>query len=236
MIKLLVLAGGFGTRLRSVVSDVPKALAPVNGVPFLRFQIENWVNQGLTSFVFLLHHQAQLVIDFLKSEKQDLFRNCEVNWIVESSPMGTGGAIANAVSVMNISGNFMVTNADTWLGTGIQALAQAESPAMAVVGVEDVRRYGGVLFDSGHVVSRFVEKSGLAQPGWINAGLYHLDVTLFRAWNQEPFSLETKSLFAWGANGILKAEPIETDFIDIGIPDDYFRFCRWMESQRASIL
>ncbi len=234
--KLLVLAGGFGTRLKSAVSDVPKALAPVNGVPFLRFQIENWIRQGLTSFVFLLHHEAQLIIDFLEKEKNGLLENCEVDWIVEPSPMGTGGAIANAVACMSISGSFMVTNADTWLGSGIEAVAQTGSPAMAVVRVEDARRYGGVQFDDRNVVSRFVEKSALAQPGWINAGLYHLDATLFKHWDAEPFSVETTSLFAWGSQGNLKATPIEADFIDIGIPDDYFRFCRWMESQRASTL
>lgn len=218
------------------MSDVPKALAPVNGVPFLRFQLENWIRQGLTSFVFLLHHEAKLIITFLEKEKQGLLANCEVDWIIESSPLGTGGAIANAVSVLNISGSFMVTNADTWLGTGMQALALAGSPAMAVVRVEDARRYGGVQFDDLNIVRRFVEKRALAQPGWINAGLYHLDATLFKDWDAEPFSLETTSLVSWGNQGILKATPIEADFIDIGIPDDYFRFCRWMETQRASTL
>ena len=218
------------------MSDVPKALAPVNGVPFLRFQLENWIRQGLTSFVFLLHHEAKVIITFLEKEKQGLLANCEVDWIIESSPLGTGGAIANAVSVLNISGSFMVTNADTWLGTGMQALALAGSPAMAVVRVEDARRYGGVQFDDLNIVRRFVEKRALAQPGWINAGLYHLDATLFKDWDAEPFSLETTSLVSWGNQGILKATPIEADFIDIGIPDDYFRFCRWMETQRASTL
>jgi NDP-sugar pyrophosphorylase family protein len=234
--KLLVLAGGFGTRLKSAVSDVPKGLAPVNGVPILRLQIENWIHQGLASFVFLLHHEAHLVIDFLEAEMHGLLKKCEVDWIVESGPMGTGGAIANAVSAMNLSGSFLVTNADTWLGNGIQALAQAGSPAMAVVRVEDARRFGGVRFDDRNVVSQFVEKSALAQPGWINAGLYHLDPTLFKGWDAEPFSLETERLVSWSNQGILKAMPIEADFIDIGIPDDYFRFCRWMESQRASTL
>ncbi len=67
--NLLVLAGGFGTRLQSVVSQVPKALAPVVGVPFLHLQIEHWKSQGIRSFGFLLHHQAELIIGFLQSNE-----------------------------------------------------------------------------------------------------------------------------------------------------------------------
>lgn len=230
--KLLVLAGGFGTRLRSAVSDVPKALAPINGVPFLRLQMENWINQGVNSFVFLLYHQADLVIDFLNSEKQGLLKNCEMEWILELAPMGTGGAVANAVTSMNIDGNFLVTNADTWIGTGIEMVIRAGSPAMAVVQVPEARRYGCVKFDDELVVTRFIEKSELAQPGWINAGLYKFDTSLFMDWNKEPFSLESVSLIGWASSGILNALPIDTDFIDIGIPDDYFRFCNWITSFR----
>ena len=90
---MFVLAGGFGTRLQSVV-EVPKALAPVGDVPFLRLQIEHWIAQGLNSFVFLLHYQADLIINFLEIEKTSLLKDCEVQWLVEPKPMGTGGAIA----------------------------------------------------------------------------------------------------------------------------------------------
>src|ERR1017187_6530825 len=112
--KLLVLAGGFGTRLKSVVSEVPKALAPVGDVPFLHLQFEHWKNQGVTSFVFLLHHRADHIIDFINGEQYGLLKNCAVQWIIEPTPMDTGGAIAYAIQQLNIRGNFLVTNADTW--------------------------------------------------------------------------------------------------------------------------
>ena len=63
---MFVLAGGYGTRLLGAVSDVPKPMAPINGVPFLKLQLDNWIQQGQNSFVFLLHHQAELIITFLK--------------------------------------------------------------------------------------------------------------------------------------------------------------------------
>ena len=130
---LFVLAGGFGTRLRSVVSDVPKPMAPIGNESFLHYQIKNWVNQGVKSFVFLLHYQADIIIDYLRSEEHDLFKSCYVSWLVEPKPMGTGGAIAYAVEKLNIKGGFLVTNADTWLGSGINQVMQSIAPSMAVI-------------------------------------------------------------------------------------------------------
>ncbi len=234
--KLLVLAGGFGTRLQSVVSAVPKALAPVGGVPFLHLQLEHWINQGLRSFVFLLHHQSELVIEFLETEKQDLLKSCEVEWLVEPVPMGTGGALAHAVEQLGLREDFLVTNADTWLGSGIEAMRGAVSPAIAVVQVPDAGRYGSVQFDNEKIVHAFKEKSANMGAGWINAGLCRLDPALFASREHEPFSLEQISFPAWVADGILKAVPLQADFIDIGVPDDYFRFCRWIESQKARTL
>lgn len=233
--KLLVLAGGFGTRLQSVVSDVPKALAPVGNVSFLSLQLEHWIAQGVRSFVFLLHHQADLIIGFLQEEQSGLLKGCEIQWLVEPTPMDTGGAIAYAVEQLHLSGSFLVTNADTWLGTGIEELWQAGSPSMSVVKVADAGRYGNVHFDDVNLITAFKEKSITAGTGWINAGLCHLHAELFKKWNQEPFSLERISFTMLAAQGKLKAVPLQTNFIDIGIPEDYFRFCRWVESGKIGV-
>ncbi|MES2510119.1 MAG: sugar phosphate nucleotidyltransferase [Pseudomonadota bacterium] len=231
--KLLVLAGGFGTRLQSAVPGVPKALAPVGGVPFLHLQIQNWIGQGVKSFVFLLHHQAALGIDFLRKEQLGLLRDCEVTWVVEPYPMGTGGALAHAVSELGITGSFLVTNADTWLGSGMQDVFCQEAPSMAVVQVEDAGRYGRVQCDAGGRISAFREKQVGSGPGLINAGLSHLHAGLFANWDREPFSLEAVNFPVWADEGCLKAVPLHSSFIDIGIPDDYFRFCRWVESGKV---
>jgi D-glycero-alpha-D-manno-heptose 1-phosphate guanylyltransferase len=228
--KLLVLAGGFGTRLKSAVTDVPKAIAPVGNIPFLYIQIEHWISQGINSFVFLLHHQSHLIINFLISEKDKLLKECQVNWIVESKPMGTGGAVAYAIEQLNISSNFLLTNADTWLGYGIKQVMAAHAPALAVVKVADAWRYGCVELDDNNGVKVFHEKASNNCAGLINAGLCLLHSDLFRGWNQEPFSLEQRLFPFWAKNKMLKAVSLNTDFIDIGIPEDYFRFCRWIES------
>jgi D-glycero-alpha-D-manno-heptose 1-phosphate guanylyltransferase len=233
--KLLVLAGGFGTRLQSVVSDVPKALAPVGNVSFLYLQLEHWIEQGVRSFVFLLHHQADLIISFLEEEQSGLLKDSEIQWLVEPTPMDTGGAIANAVEKLYLSGSFLVANADTWIGSGIQELWQAGAPSMAVVKVADAGRYGNVQFDDVNLITAFKEKSNTAGMGWINAGLCHLTAELFKDWDHEPFSLERVSFPLWATRGALKAVPSQSDFIDIGIPEDYFRFCRWFEFGKIGV-
>ena len=234
--KLLVLAGGFGTRLKSVVTEVPKALAPIGEVPFLHIQIEHWRNQGVKSFVFLLHHQADLIIDFLKNAQNGLLKDCKIQWLVEPMPMDTGGALAYAVRQLDIEGDFLVTNADTWLGEGIKDVWQVESPSMAVVRVEDAGRYGNVQFDDKNLITSFNERSSIVGAGWINAGLYHLNAELFKKWNHEPFSLERICFTMLAVQGKLTAVPLLTNFIEIGVPEDYFRFCRWIEFEKKGVL
>ena len=234
--KLLILAGGFGTRLKPVVSDVPKALAEVGEVPFLYLQLENWRIQGVTSFIFLLHHQSDLIISFLKQEKNGVLKNCDVQWAVEPIAMGTGGAVAFAVEKLDISNSFLLINADTWLGSGLKKVWQTLPSGMAVTKVANPRRYGSVEFNQSNIITSFCEKKSSASVGWINSGLSHLDAGLFKDWNHEPFSLE-KLLFAKLAHqGALKAIPLNSSFIDIGIPKDYFRFCSWVNSGRKGAL
>jgi NDP-sugar pyrophosphorylase family protein len=234
--KMLVLAGGFGTRLQSVVADAPKALAPVGSVPFLYIQMEHWIAQGLRSFVFLLHHQADLIIKFLEIEKNGLLKDCKVQWLIEPTPMDTGGAVAYAVKQLNLSGDFLLTNADTWLGAGVQDISRSAAPSMAVLSLRDASRYGQVQFNDQFNVTVFSEKSSSQRPGWINAGLCHLNADLFKNWDGQPFSLERISFPELAGRGALKAVPLQTDFIDIGIPDDYFCFCHWIAAGRKGKL
>lgn len=234
--KLLVLAGGFGTRLQSVLPGTPKALAPVGEIPFLALQLENWISQGIRSFVFLLHHQANQITDFLDTLKSGLLKDCEVVSLVEPAPMDTGGAVAYAVRELGLDGDVLVTNADTWLGSGIRELTASHAPAMAVIRLEDSSRYGQVQFDDSHLVTAFMEKDALGAPGWINAGLCRLRTDMFDNWDGSRFSLERQTFPALVQRGELRAVAIEPDFIDIGIPEDYQRFCRWIEAGRKSTL
>ena len=234
--RLLVLAGGFGTRLKTAVADVPKALAPIGDIPFLQLQLEHWLGQGLCEFTFLLHHQADQIISFLQAQQGGLLKDCQVDWLIEPVPMDTGGALAHAVKMLDHKDDFLMTNADTWLGGGIHEMMQSAAPAMAVVNLADVSRYGQVHFDHAQRVTAFAEKNGQSAAGWINAGLCHLNADMFKNWGGQPFSLEREMFANLVQNRRLSAVPLQIDFLDIGVPADYHRFCRWVTTDRQNPL
>jgi NDP-sugar pyrophosphorylase family protein len=234
--KMLVLAGGFGTRLNSIMSETPKALAPVDGIPFLYLQIKHWIAQGQTSFVFLLHHKADQIIEFLNGQKSGLLKECYVQWVVEPVPLDTGGAVAYAIQQLKLSDSFLLINADTWLGTGLRELSIAVAPAIAVTKVLDSSRYGRVQLKHQGVVNAFLEKSTIPISGFINAGLCHLNVNIFQNWDNKPFSLEKIIFPRLSESGTLTAVELDSTFIDIGIPEDYNWFCRMVEEGRIGNL
>lgn len=233
MLKLLALAGGFGTRLRSVVSDVPKPLAPISGRPYLAYLLETWVEQGVTDITLLLHHQADAVEAFL-AEVRPLFAQCRIATVTEPQPLGTGGAVAHAVREEHIAESFIVVNADTWLGNGIAEIANAAAPCIGVIKVADAGRYGSVELD-GDRITAFREKRPELGSGWINAGIYHLRPQELAGWDGKPFSVERDLFPKLAASGTLGALPLATEFIDIGVPEDYRRFCRWAEAGKKGV-
>lgn len=230
MKTLLILAGGFGSRLKTVVSEVPKPLAPVCGHPFLKYIIKNCVSQGVNDIVFLLHYEARKIQDMLDIMKQkgDL-NGVKVRTVIEGEPLGTGGAILNAIETLELNDSFMVMNADTWLGTGIALINNAGNPSLAAIKVKDCKRYGSVKVHSG-LVKEFTEKKFSEKEGLINAGLYHLSDKDFNGFIPGTiFSLEEEVLPKLVNTQSLMAINIKTNFVDIGVPDDYFRFCEWIE-------
>ena len=234
--KMLVLAGGFGTRLRNVVSDVPKPLAPVGTTPFLHYQVEHWISQGVRSFIFLLYYQANLIERFIDERREGLLAGCSVQSITDPQPLDTGGAVACAVRHFGLEGEFLVTNADTWLGSGARELGSVGADAMIVVRQADVSRYGQVEVDGTGFVHSFREKGETTGSGWINAGMCALRAEHFTAWNGYRLSLEKDVFPKLLAARQLRAVPLESDFIDIGVPEDYRRFCRWQERGREGNL
>ena len=233
-LPLFILAGGFGTRLQSVLGECPKALAPVDGKPFLYLQIEHWKMQGCNSFIFLLHHQADMIISFLKCEENRLLKDCHYQFVVEPKPMGTGGAVAYALEQLDFKGDFLLTNADTWLEFGFSEMVNILPPAILVVKERNAGRYGKVLFDKNRIVNAFYEKSAHSKAGWINAGMSRLHSSSFENWNGQSFSLEHNIFPKLIQMGVLQAIPVVTEFIDIGIPEDYIKFC-CLNKNRANL-
>lgn len=224
--QLLVLAGGFGTRLRSLVSDVPKPLAPVSGAPFLQHLILNWKSQGINHLVLLLHYEAEKIQELISTMNNiGLLEGIKIDIIVEERPLGTGGSVLNAVKCLSIKESFLVANADTWLSEGIESMIGSAPCSIGSVKVDDISRYGGLDIKDGYV-RLFNEKKGEVKPGFINAGLYHLTPEVFQAYNlKSAFSIEDTVFPDLVKSNQLRAIEMKGDFVDIGIPSDYLSFC-----------
>ena len=237
MKNLIVLAGGFGSRLKTAVSDVPKPLAPIGDKTFLEYLINNWTKVGIKDITFLLHYESEKIIELLKSlSEKSFYKNVSFSFLVEDIPLGTGGSILNAIKVLNIKESFFVANADTWLSNGIQNLIQSDPISIGAIKVDQVDRYGSLDISNNKITS-FIEKSNIGSSGWINAGIYHLSPEIFSKKNyQESFSLEEVIFSELSLQNKLNACCLDGNFIDIGIPEDYYKFCEWVKKGKINEL
>lgn len=220
--EAIVLVGGLGTRLRSVVDDVPKALAPVAGRPFLALLLDALASQGM--------RRAVLATGYLGNQIEDAFgatwRGMALGYSREARPLGTGGAIALALRMLEGDTCF-VLNGDTWLQLDY-AVFDAEMGAvgralgLALARVPDVARYGAVHLDRA-CVTGFAEKEA-SGPGYINAGVYRIVRSLADDFPvADAFSFERDVLVPAVARGGVGAFTQTDGFIDIGVPEDFLR-------------
>ena len=232
-----MLAGGFGTRLRSLVSDVPKPLAPAGDRPFLEHLVEHWVGEGVNDFVFLLHYESKKIETILDEMAScGVLAESRVRIVVETTPLGTGGAILNGIHALNLSESFLVANADTWLGSGVKQLSDVTPCAIGAVNVVNTERYGSIDIRK-NVICAFGGKASSTGSGYINSGLYHLHPKVFDRFEVgSNFSLEDHVFPGLVAEGLLSGIVLDVDFIDIGVPDDYVRFCNWIEKGKTYVL
>lgn len=221
--EAIILAGGRGTRLRAVVSDVPKPLAPVAGRPFLAWVLDQLANEGVRRVILATGHLAEQVEETLGTR----WRGMELDYSVEGGPLGTGGAIRLAARKLRGDGAH-VLNGDTFLRYSpfaLESTARTASLPMAVAlaSVDDAARYGSVVVADGRLCA--FEEKGKTGPGLINAGSYFLDGTAMRGLDAFPqaFSFETEVLVPQAVSGNVAAFTETEDFIDIGVPEDYRR-------------
>lgn len=221
----IILAGGLGTRLRSVVPVLPKCLAPIAGRPFLAWQLRSLAERGVTHFVLALGHGADQVLESLT---QPWAQGLSIQTVIERELLGTGGAARFAMREAGLS-EALIANGDTFLGGSLQSmlapldLGGAERMRIATVQVPDRARFGGVAQDGANRVTAFLEK-GQGGQGAINAGLYRIHRSAFDAEAQTAFSMEARVMPRLLAQGTLQARKLAGPFIDIGVPDDYHHF------------
>lgn len=217
----IVLAGGFGTRLQSVVSDVPKPMAPVGGRPFLEILLCHLERLGFDQVTMSVGYLSHLIFNHFGPK----FGGMQLTYAVESTPLGTGGAVVLARREC-VDPHVFVFNGDTYLdfdARAVEALWRRKgNPIVMACQVEDTARYGRLLVE-GDRVRGFSEK-GATGPGLINAGAYLLDLRDLVAWAEGvKFSLEQDYLVPAVTKREINYYADTHNFIDIGVPDDYFR-------------
>lgn len=222
--QAVILSGGFGTRLSHVVSDVPKPMAPIKNKPFLEYIIGQLQKQGFDSFVFLTGYKSEIIENHFKDLPNSKF-------VKEETALGTGGAILNAFEYLN--DDFYVINGDTFFDIDfsiLEGFGKNKPCTIALRYTNNISRYGFVEIDENFEISSFTEKGNLPKnriDGYINGGIYHIKKSVLKRFldkfSGQFISLETEIFPELLTNKELFGLPIGGCFIDIGIPEDFYK-------------
>ena len=221
--KAIVLAGGLGTRLSGITGDIPKPMANVGARPFLEFLLDYLVEQGIEQAVLAVSHKWEVI----REHFGDAYRGMSLNYSVEDEPLGTGGAIRQALEIIP-DDEIIVLNGDTLFHVDLEALAgthyRGKAPlTIALKQVADCGRFGRVKVSDNGVITEFQEKS-TNDSGWINGGIYMLNRHLL-----VDFPMPVKFSFEQDLvePNIRRIRPVAFQsnayFIDMGVPEDYER-------------
>lgn len=223
-ITAIILAGGLGTRLRSVVSEVPKCMAPVNGIPFIHFIVWFLKNQGIEHFIFSLGYKHEIITGYLDKT----FPQLNKQYSIEQEPLGTGGAIKKALSLVQTD-FAVVLNGDTMFNVHIGELVNThqQKKASCTIALKEMKqftRYGSVETDTDDRITAFNEKT-YCEKGLINGGVYVINKNSLQDKElPESFSFEKDYLEKFLASEKIFGVQNEYYFIDIGVPEDYQKF------------
>lgn len=223
--QAILLAGGLGTRLRSVVSDRPKPMALIEDRPFMEYVVRGLARFGITDIIFAVGYKGSMVEEYFGDGTAFGIR---ASYAYEEELLGTAGAIKNAGRFVT-EDSFFVLNADTFyrIDYGRLVTIQEENGldmALVLREVPDVSRYGAAVLD-GVMLTGFNEKAKEAGPGTINGGVYLMSRKLLDEIPAGKVSLENEMIPGWMKEGRRLGGFVNDGyFIDIGVPDDYFRF------------
>ena len=235
MITAVILAGGLGTRLRPVVADAPKPLAPVAGRPFLEHQLDYWIDQGVREFVLSVGYRRESIMTHFG----DAYRGCPIRYAVEEHPLGTGGGVLLALDLLDCGDeSFLLLNGDTFFAVdlaGFDAFHRRHDAdwSFALFRTREAGRYMGVEVDGDGRITDLGSRLGI-EGALANGGVYLIRPGALRAgpWRAgDKLSLEddlAPHAFSTGARfyGFESAGR----FIDIGVPDDYARAATVLET------
>jgi D-glycero-alpha-D-manno-heptose 1-phosphate guanylyltransferase len=216
-VEAIILAGGLGARLRSVVTDLPKPMAPIGDRPFLEYILKYLKNNGIKRVILSVGYKWETIKEYFGNN----FNGVELIYSVEDEPLGTGGAIKKAMSQV-VSEKVYIINGDTFFDVDLNKLTLKDNSKLmlSLKYMEKFDRYGCVESNENSFVTAFTEK-GYKEIGNINGGIYLASRDIFNGSNLESvFSFEE---FMQNNFKELKvcSTVFENYFIDIGIPEDY---------------
>lgn len=227
MTSAIILAGGLGARLRSAVPDLPKPMAPISGRPFLEYQLDYWIAQGVSRFVLSVGYRHEIIIDHFGNS----YKGVDLDYVIEQTPLGTGGGLLLAAEKVDKDAPFLLLNGDTYFAVDLRSLnafSQAKDTdwCFCLFRANEEGRYMGMgILPEGQITSL---KSGTGQPGRLaNGGVYLVHPRALRGGSFDPgdkASLEDDILpVAMESGQRLFGLEFHGAFIDIGVPDDYHR-------------
>lgn len=215
--EAIVLAGGLGTRLRSVVSDLPKPMAPIGDKPFLEYILKYLRKNAITRVILSVGYKWETIKEYFGNN----FEGIELIYSVEDEPLGTGGAIKKAIEKV-YSDEVFIINGDTFFDVDLKNLVLKENSKLilSLKNMIDFDRYGCVESDDNNLVTAFTEK-GYRKFGNINGGIYLASKDIFHSYDlDDKFSFEEFMQVNFKELKI-SVKVFEDYFIDIGIPEDY---------------
>ncbi len=225
-IKIFILAGGFGTRLKTVVSDIPKPMAPILNKPFLEYQIREIKKYLPNHEIYLLtHYLSEIIEDYFKDDKSIII-------LKEEKPLGTGGSIKNAISKLqlNITEPILVFNGDTYIKPNLNNMIYISKAKVSILGSlqKNCDRYGTLTIQNNKIVDFNEKKIGI-KDSYINAGCYYFkDLEFFNQIKENEFAIEDK-FKEYLLNDSVDVFRYNDIFIDIGIPEDYTKMINYIK-------
>lgn len=220
-VTAVILAGGLGTRLRPVLADRPKVLAPVRGRPFMAYLLDQLADYAIRRAVVCTGYLGEQI----PAAFGEMYRGIHLTYSCESSPLGTAGAIRLALPHLD-SSMVLAMNGDSYCAANLSAFwhwhsAQEGEATILLRWMSDTRRYGRVNVDDGGRVLRFEEKYAAQGPGWVSGGIYLLSQRLIRTIPaRQAVSLERETFPAWVRSG-LRGYRSSGGVVDIGTPESY---------------
>ncbi|MCK9162985.1 MAG: nucleotidyltransferase family protein [Bacteroidales bacterium] len=218
--EAIILAGGMGTRLKGVIADMPKPLAPINGIPFLTYLIKFIKDQGIEHIILSVGYRWEMIREIYG----DIYEGINITYAIEKQPLGTGGGIALALQSTK-KDDILILNGDSFIDFDLKTFYDFHKRENAVLSfvlkeMNDFERYGTVELKENKIIE-FREKKYIEQ-GLINAGAYIAKRSIFEGLNiPQKFSFEQDYLEKKVSEGFFYGYKTKGYFIDIGIPQDY---------------